>query len=129
MDICVLDLDQPKNDDIDEVICEEQLGLTYKNTDDVETDLIPSFSAHEETAVLQSGWGGGIREVEQKFERGAEEFRRVLCKYAIQLGFNFKYVKNNKDRVTTQCCLCEETGCMWYVHASKEKANGFFFYI
>ncbi|KAL7214473.1 hypothetical protein ACSBR1_026811 [Camellia fascicularis] len=57
----------------------------------------------------------------------AGEFRTVLCKYAVEFGFNFRYVKNDSVRVTTVCSMVEDKGCTWSVHARMLKANQFFY--
>ena len=41
--------------------------------------------------LLASGWRNNIRSVGQKFEGGVVEFRIVLCKYAIEVGFEFTF--------------------------------------
>ena len=43
------------------------------------------------------------------------------------MGFQFKYLKNDRDRVTTVCIIREDRGCLWHVHASKESINNFFY--
>ncbi|XP_028123134.1 uncharacterized protein LOC114320220 [Camellia sinensis] len=58
---------------------------------------------------------------------GADEFRSVLRKYAVECGFRFKYVKNDSVRITTVCMMRESKGCMWSVHARVLHANGFFY--
>ena len=60
----------------------------------------PNFYSHREHLLMGSTWSYGIREVSQKFEGGPIEFRNALWKYAIEVGFQFKYLKNDKVRVT-----------------------------
>ncbi|KAL7199546.1 hypothetical protein ACSBR2_021772 [Camellia fascicularis] len=43
----------------------------------------------------------------------AFEFRIVLCKYAVQCGFKFKYLKNNSKRITAICSHRDNGGCLW----------------
>ncbi|KAL7200980.1 hypothetical protein ACSBR1_032817 [Camellia fascicularis] len=47
---------------------------------------------------------------------GANEFHEVLCKYAVEHGFQFKYVKNDSVRITVVCKFAADTGCAWSVH-------------
>ncbi|KAL7263907.1 hypothetical protein ACSBR1_001958 [Camellia fascicularis] len=63
----------------------------------------------------------------QRFIGGAKDFQTALCKYAIEIGFEFVYVKNEKCRVTAVCSMQESKGCLWRVHTSLESANNFFY--
>lgn len=53
----------------------------------------------------------------QRFPGGAVDFRMALIKYSVQVGFDFKLLKNCKSRVTAVCAKREETGCLWRIHA------------
>ncbi|XP_028094256.1 uncharacterized protein LOC114294332 [Camellia sinensis] len=68
-----------------------------------------------------------ITEMGQRFIGGAKDFRTALYKYAIEIGFEFVYVKNEKCRVTAVCSMRESKACLWRVHASLESANNFFY--
>ncbi|BBN67423.1 hypothetical protein Prudu_74S000400, partial [Prunus dulcis] len=48
--------------------------------------------------LLSNEWETYIHHVGQKFDGGAEEFRLKLCKYALEVGFNFLYAGNDKKR-------------------------------
>ena len=50
-----------------------------------------------------------------------------MCKFSIEVGFQFKYLKNDKQRVTAVCAFRDENGCQWRIHASNELVNGFFY--
>ena len=52
--------------------------------------------------LLGSGWSQEIRCVGQEFQGGVVEFWKSLIKYAIEIGFQFKYVKNDNERVTLE---------------------------
>ena len=82
---------------------------------------------HEEKLLLSSNWVHGIKEEGQKFEGGADEFRKVLRKYAIEVGFDFKFCKNESKRIIAECKHKDRTGCMWRIKASVEKKNNFFY--
>ncbi|XP_012853661.1 PREDICTED: uncharacterized protein LOC105973186 [Erythranthe guttata] len=58
---------------------------------------------------------------------GAKDFRKALCLYAIEMGFEFRYVKNERVRVTAVCKDRDVNDCMWRIHASIEHANGYFY--
>ncbi|KAL7164289.1 hypothetical protein ACSBR2_040243 [Camellia fascicularis] len=61
-----------------------------------------------------------MKGVGQKFAQGVIEFRDALSKYSIHSGFNFDFVKNDKDRVTVHCKRRADFGCLWSVHARVE---------
>ncbi|KAL7265753.1 hypothetical protein ACSBR1_003519 [Camellia fascicularis] len=105
----------------------ESWDATGSNTTDDEMDLLPVFCQHEERILLSCGWVNGITHVGQRFIGGAKDFRTALCKYAIEIGFEFVYVKNEKCRVTALCSMRESKACLWRVHASLESANNFFY--
>ncbi|BBN69181.1 EF-TU receptor [Prunus dulcis] len=60
------------------------------------------------------------------FDGGAEEFRLKLCKYALEVGFNFLYAGNDKKRVVAVCSNKKLEGCSWRVYASRCEATGSF---
>ncbi|KAL7236207.1 hypothetical protein ACSBR1_019463 [Camellia fascicularis] len=86
------------------------------------TDLLATYCPHQPKTYLSTGWALGI--VSQIFLGGAHEFRTVLCKYAVECGFQFKYVKNDDVRVTTICKFTTSTACEWLVHARVSPSNG-----
>ncbi|XP_039145643.1 uncharacterized protein LOC120282874 [Dioscorea cayenensis subsp. rotundata] len=55
--------------------------------------------------------------VGQRFEN-AQEFKDSLCDLAINRNFNFRFIKNDKDRVTVTCAA---ELCQWRVHASRDR--------
>ena len=75
---------------------------------------------------MGANWAHGIRHEGQIFHGRVAEFRLVLCKYAVEVGFHFKYMKNDKCRVTAVCKFRESKSCMWRVHASVLSINGLF---
>ncbi|XP_020412934.1 uncharacterized protein LOC109947388 [Prunus persica] len=76
--------------------------------------------------LLSNEWETYIHHVGQKFDGGAEEFRLKLCKYALEVGFNFLYVDNDKRRVIAVCSNKKFEGCSWRVYASRCEAIGCF---
>ncbi|XP_020419547.1 uncharacterized protein LOC109949184 [Prunus persica] len=76
--------------------------------------------------LLSNEWETYIHHVGQKFDGGAEEFRLKLCKYALEVGFNFEYAGNDKKRVVAVCSNKKLEGCSWRVYASRCEATGSF---
>ncbi|KAL6129676.1 hypothetical protein ACLB2K_073025 [Fragaria x ananassa] len=76
---------------------------------------------------LTNEWQGFIKHVGQKFEGGALEFRQKLTKYAIELGFTFKFKRNNAQRIIAECAKRESEHCKWHVRALKCAVNDFFY--
>ncbi|XP_020426581.1 uncharacterized protein LOC109950849 [Prunus persica] len=76
--------------------------------------------------LLSNEWETYIHHVGQKFDGGAEEFRLKLCKYALEVGFNFLYAGNDKKRVVAVCSNKKLEGCSWRVYSSRCEATGSF---
>ncbi|KAG5560642.1 hypothetical protein RHGRI_003838 [Rhododendron griersonianum] len=89
-----------------------------------ERDLLPTFCQHRDRALLSDGWRHYIKEVNQKFEGGAVEFRDKLAKFAIFYGFEYSFAKNETDRVTA---FCKDADCKWRVHARLDKVSRYFY--
>ena len=47
--------------------------------------------------------------------------------FSIEIGFKFRYVKNDNVRITAECFYKASTGCGWYVHGRVENDNSFFY--
>lgn len=73
--------------------------------------------AHSKTR-LSAAWSKLIEYEGQVFHGGAEEFRKSLIKYSVEVGFDFKYLKNETSRVTAECKFKRAAGCNWRVHAT-----------
>ncbi|KAL7228754.1 hypothetical protein ACSBR2_007449 [Camellia fascicularis] len=78
----------PKND-----------GLRCDMEDQI--DLLPLYCTHKSKMFLSVVWTFSITHVGQFFGGDTNEFRRILCKYAVECGFQFKYIKNDSVRITT----------------------------
>ncbi|KAL7198534.1 hypothetical protein ACSBR2_020929 [Camellia fascicularis] len=59
------------------------------NITDDEMDLLPMFCQHEERTLLSCRWVNEITHVGQRFIGGAKDFWIAVCKYAIEIGFEF----------------------------------------
>ncbi|XP_028071617.1 uncharacterized protein LOC114273983 [Camellia sinensis] len=90
-------------------------------------DLLANYCHHSEKMLMIVDWSHGISHVGQCFEGGVAAFHLVLSKYAIECGFDFKFVKNDSVRVTTMCTLREQKGCSWLVHGRVQTCNGYFY--
>ncbi|KAE9447131.1 hypothetical protein C3L33_20969, partial [Rhododendron williamsianum] len=81
------------------------------------------YCKHAETRYLMEGWADLIEGVGQEFPGGVKEFREVLAKYLIENEFMYRFVKNDKLRVTANCVI---EGCKWHGHAILNRTNGVF---
>ncbi|KAL7174163.1 hypothetical protein ACSBR2_033421 [Camellia fascicularis] len=90
-------------------------------------DLLANYCHHSKKMLMTVDWSHGISHVGQCFEGGVAAFRLVLSKYAIECGFDFKFVKNDSVRVTAVCTLREQKGCSWLVHGRVQTCNGYFY--
>ncbi|XP_028109702.1 protein FAR1-RELATED SEQUENCE 4-like [Camellia sinensis] len=77
--------------------------------------------------LMTVDWSHDISHVGQCFEGGVVAFRLVLSKYAIECGFDFKFVKNDSVRVTAVCTLREQKRCSWLIHGRVQICNGYFY--
>ncbi|XP_028126579.1 uncharacterized protein LOC114323234 [Camellia sinensis] len=93
---------------------------------DEEADLLPICQYTGKVSLL-ADWVCGITNIGQCFEGGAGEFRKVLSKYAIKCGFQFKFTKNDLVQITAECMFKESKGCLWSIHARVLNANGYFY--
>ncbi|KAH7860114.1 hypothetical protein Vadar_009518 [Vaccinium darrowii] len=64
----------------------------------VEEDPLEKFCPHHETVHLSSGWAKLISHVGQEFRGGVDDFRSCLTKFAIEVGFVYTFLKNDKTR-------------------------------
>lgn len=92
-----------------------------------ENDHLGNSTSHEDNAYLSQYWKEYISHAGQKFEGGVTEFRNKLCMYAIEMGFCFVYVRNDKFRVIAECFKKNSDGCNWRIFGALCQANGFFY--
>lgn len=94
---------------------------------DKEVDLMPSFCDHRDTVLLSAGWRDLIKEIGQKFV-GVVEFREALSKFAIYFGFEYDFIKNDKERVSAACRMKHsDLACPWMVHGRVDHLSGNFY--
>ncbi|XP_028073295.1 uncharacterized protein LOC114275452 [Camellia sinensis] len=119
------------NDDfVDTISSPGMCGIrrtVHQINNECDIDLLPNYCPHDENTFLSAPRANRLTHVGQSFEGGATEFRTVLCKYAVECGFEFKYLKNDTVRITAVCSLRESKGCTWLVHERVLDANGFFY--
>ncbi|XP_012857593.1 PREDICTED: uncharacterized protein LOC105976877 [Erythranthe guttata] len=77
--------------------------------------------------LLSAEWANLIKDAGQAFVGGADEFRKSLVKFSIEIGFEYVYVKNESSRVTAECRFKHDKQCAWRIHASIDKANNNFY--
>ncbi|XP_024200641.1 uncharacterized protein LOC112203983 [Rosa chinensis] len=104
-----------------------EVGNNEEDGSNDEDEYLGKYAPPQGKVYLSHEWKTYIRSVGQKFEGGVTEFRDKLCKYAIEKGFRFAYIKNDKERVTAECFMKHAEGCSWRIHAILNRANGFFY--
>ncbi|XP_012837654.1 PREDICTED: uncharacterized protein LOC105958192 [Erythranthe guttata] len=87
----------------------------------------PNALTFDNTQLLSANWRNLIREVGQGFRNGAVDIRDALRKYAVEVGFEFDYVKNEPSTITAECKYRVMKKSMWRIHALLQKENGFFY--
>lgn len=97
------------------------------DSDDDEAENEGEFRTIGASSYLTKEWIGYIRRVGQRFEGGVNDFREKLCKYAIEMGFVFRYKKNEPKRVRAVCANKDSAGCNWMVFATLCTTNGAFY--
>ncbi|KAE9444893.1 hypothetical protein C3L33_23209, partial [Rhododendron williamsianum] len=85
-------------------------GITSSSHSEIVEDPLEKFCPHHETKRLAADWVYLISHVGQEFSGGVKDFRLCLCKYAIEVGFRFKYLKNDQSRETAECAF-KADGC------------------
>ncbi|XP_028070650.1 uncharacterized protein LOC114273084 [Camellia sinensis] len=125
-DVLIQIQDVPVGGNYGGAYCNEGQTLNFGNRTfgmDDQTDLLPKYYPNKSKTFLSAQWAFRITHVGQCFVGGANEFREILCKYAVECGFQFKYLKNDSDRIMAVCKFAESTGCTWLVHARVLSSN------
>ncbi|KAL6202897.1 hypothetical protein ACLB2K_026601 [Fragaria x ananassa] len=91
-----------------------------------ENDYFGCYKPKEAKRYCSKGWENYIKSKDQKFQGGVEEFRLKLRMYAIEMGFEYQYVRNTKKRVVTYYSKRESEHYVWWVKASLLEYNRFF---
>lgn len=91
---------------------------------DDQRDLLPTYCPNTGKMFLSAQWAYEITHVGQCFDGGPNEFCEVLCKYAVERGFQFKYIKNDSVRIIAVYKFVEAIGCKWSVHVRMLPSRG-----
>ncbi|KAM7465917.1 hypothetical protein LguiB_013479 [Lonicera macranthoides] len=89
---------------------------------DYETEEMPGRKV-----FLSDEWRNAISHVNQCFPGGVGDFRIMLGRYAIAIGFEVRFKKNDASRVTAYCSKRDSEGCAWFVHAVMARTDGRFY--
>ncbi|XP_024199864.1 uncharacterized protein LOC112203075 [Rosa chinensis] len=82
-----------------------------------------AFRTEVHKTYLSDEWSSYIHHVGDKFH-GAAELREKLKKYAIAVGFEFVFLRNDLDRIHAVCANVGTKGCDWHLRAFSSSANG-----
>ncbi|XP_028109234.1 uncharacterized protein LOC114307944 [Camellia sinensis] len=83
-------------------------------------DLLPTYCPNTGKMFLSAQWAYEITHVGQCFDGGPNEFCEVLCKYAVERGFQFKYIKNDSVRIIAVYKFVEAIGCKWNLRTGSD---------
>ncbi|KAM5554529.1 hypothetical protein ABKV19_022762 [Rosa sericea] len=82
-----------------------------------------AFRIEVHKSYLSDEWSSYIHHVGEKFH-GAAELREKLKKYAIAVGFEFVFLRNDLDRIHAVCSNVGTKGCDWHLRALSSSQNG-----
>ncbi|XP_024164084.1 uncharacterized protein LOC112171080 [Rosa chinensis] len=81
-----------------------------------------AFKTEVHKTYLSDKWSSYIHHVGEKFH-GAAELREKLRKYAIAVGFEFVFLRNDLDRIHAVCTNVGTEGYDWHLRALSSSAN------
>ena len=84
------------------------------------------YGSHGIHSYMTCEWENYIESVGQVLKGGCADFRDKLKKFSVECGFELKYLKNDKSRISAACSRKGSNGCLWHVYASKYSINDFF---
>ncbi|XP_024178563.1 uncharacterized protein LOC112184530 [Rosa chinensis] len=82
-----------------------------------------AFRIEVHKSYLSDEWSSYIYRVGEKFH-GATELREKLRKYAIAVGFEFVFLRNDLDGIHAVCSNIGTKGCDWHLRALSSSQNG-----
>ncbi|XP_070669067.1 uncharacterized protein [Malus domestica] len=91
-----------------------------------ENDHLGKYGSYGVHNYMSCEWDNYIESEGQVFRGGCVDFRDKLKKFSVECGFDLKYLKNDKNRISAECSRKESDGCLWRVYASKCDINNFF---
>ncbi|KAL6125289.1 hypothetical protein ACLB2K_073348 [Fragaria x ananassa] len=121
VDVCSFDVSASGSESVLSNNVSEDSSVSFD-----ENDYLGCYKPEEAKRYCSKGWENYIKSKDQKFQGGVEEFRLKLRMYAIEMGFEYKYVRNTKKRVVAYCSKRESEHCGWCVKASLLEYNRFF---
>ncbi|KAL6135134.1 hypothetical protein ACLB2K_067362 [Fragaria x ananassa] len=121
VDVCSFDVSASGSESVLSNNVSEDSSVSFD-----ENDYLRCYKPKEAKRYCSKGWENYIKSKDQKFQGGVEEFRLKLHMYAIEMGFEYKYVRNIKKRVIAYCSKRESEHCGWCVNASLLEYNRFF---
>ncbi len=121
VDVCSFDVSASGSESVLSNNVSEESSVSFD-----ENDYLGCYKPEEAKRYCSRGWENYIKSKDQKFQGGVEEFRLKLRMYAIEMGFEYRYVRNTKKRVVAYCSKRESEHCGWCVKASLIEYNSFF---
>ncbi|XP_024163788.1 uncharacterized protein LOC112170696 [Rosa chinensis] len=103
--------------------CSVDSGSEVIDEDDYLGD---AFRTEVHKTYLSDEWSSYIHQVGDKFH-GAAELREKLRKYAIAVGFEFVFLRNDLDCIHAVCVNVGTKGCDWHLRAFSSSANGYLY--
>ncbi|XP_024200660.1 uncharacterized protein LOC112204003 [Rosa chinensis] len=82
-----------------------------------------AFRTEVHKTYLSDEWSSYIHHVGDKFH-GAAELCEKLRQYAIVVGFEFVFLKNDLDLIHAICANVGTEGCDWHIRAFSSSTNG-----
>ncbi|XP_024178054.1 uncharacterized protein LOC112183970 [Rosa chinensis] len=82
-----------------------------------------AFRTEVHKTYLSDEWSSYIHHVGDKFH-GVSELREKLRKYAVAVGFEFVFLRNDLDHIHAVCANVGTEGCDWHLRALSSSTNG-----
>ncbi|KAL6210802.1 hypothetical protein ACLB2K_016034 [Fragaria x ananassa] len=120
-DVCSFDVNASGSESVLSNNVSDESNISFD-----ENDYLGYYKPEEPKRYCSKGWENYIKSNDQKFQGSVEEFRLKLRMYEIEMGFEYKYVRNTKKRVVAYCSKRESEHCGWCVKASLLEYNRFF---
>ncbi|KAL6219689.1 hypothetical protein ACLB2K_007448 [Fragaria x ananassa] len=109
VDVCSFDVSAFGSESVLSNNVSEESSISFD-----ENDYLGCYKPEEAKMYCGKGWENYIKSKDQKFQDGVEEFRLKLRIYAIEMGFEYKHVRNTKKHVVAYCSKreSEHYGCV-----------------
>ncbi|KAL6220413.1 hypothetical protein ACLB2K_008169 [Fragaria x ananassa] len=123
VDVCSFDVSASGSESVLSNNVSEESSVSFD-----ENNYLGCYKLEEANRYCSKGWENYIKSKDQKFQGGVEEFMLKLRMYAIEMRFEYQYVRHTK-RVVVYFSKRESEHCGWCVKASLLEYNRFFFVI